>query len=309
MNSEKRGNFSSVLNSTAKKLKDLKQMQLDGMISQKEFETRKRIFLDSVYGVNDTEVASTYKKLTAKNSPEQSNTNEVFGKYHALVVGINDYRSLPKLDTAVNDAKVVSEILANEYGFDVELLQDPTRNQIMDAFDRAAERLTVNDNLLIYYAGHGWLDPATERGFWLPKDAKKNRRSKWISNATITDTLRALKAKHVMVVADSCYSGTLNRSARAELKTPDYIKRMASRKTRVVLTFGGLEPVSDGIGQNSPFAKSFIDVLNKNTEILDGTSLFSKMRIDVMKVAQQVPEYSDVYDAGHDGGDFLFVKK
>lgn len=309
MDTGTRANTTFAIDSTAKKLKDLKQLQKDGILSEQEFQMRKQVFLDSVYGINDTNTINVVQKLTRKTRQGQVSGRGGFGKYHALVVGINDYRHLPKLRTAINDAKVVSEVLSNQYGFDVEFLQNPTRSQIMDAFDRVAETLTPNDNLLIYYAGHGWLDPATKRGFWLPKDAAQNRRSRWISNATITDTLRAVQAKHVMVMADSCYSGTLNRSAKAEIKTPDYIKRIASKRARVVLTSGGLEPVSDGVGQHSPFAKALIDVLDQNDQILDGTELFSRMRIKVMKTAQQVPEYSDVNDAGHDGGDFIFVKQ
>lgn len=307
-NSVNRSNESSALNSTAKKLKDLKQLQLEGFINQEEYDERKRVFLDSVYGVNDTEVTSVYQKFSSQVEDPTGERTTTFGDYHALVIGINDYRSLPKLRTAVNDAKVVADILVRDYGFDVELLKNPTRTQIVDAFDRMAEILGPEDNLLIYYAGHGWLDPATKRGFWLPKDALKNRRSKWISNATITDTLRAVTAKHVMVVADSCYSGTLTRAGNTSVKTPKYIRRMVKKKARVVLTSGGLEPVSDGVGQNSPFAQSFVKVLNQNTGILDGTGLFSMMRMDVMKKVQQVPEYSDVHNAGHDGGDFIFVK-
>jgi hypothetical protein len=42
---------------------------------------------------------------------------------------------------------------------------------------------------------------------------------------------------------------------------------------------------------------------------MDGTMLFSQMRRPVMLAANQTPEYADVRNAGHDGGDFLFVRK
>ena len=143
-------------------------------------------------------------------------------------------------------------------------------------------------------------------------DAKPKRRSRWVSNATITDTLKGLSAKHVMVVADSCYSGTLVRAADVgtRKRTGDYWKRMTSKWARVAITSGGLEPVADkGGGENSPFAKAFIDTLKDNGSVMDGTTLFSKMRRPVMVNAEQTPQYSDVRNAGHDGGDFLFVRK
>ena len=143
-------------------------------------------------------------------------------------------------------------------------------------------------------------------------DSLMYRRSQWVSNATITDTLKGLSAKHVMVVADSCYSGTLVRGTTlgTRKRAGDYWKRMAKKWARVAITSGGLEPVADkGGGNHSPFAKAFIDALEDNNAVMDGTQLFSKMRRPVMVAADQTPEYSDVRGAGHDGGDFLFVRK
>ena len=235
-----------------------------------------------------------------------------FGNYHALVIGINDYKYLPKLQMAVNDARAVAKVLKNGYGFKVTLLIDPARGDILDAFDEYQETLTGEDNLLIYYAGHGWLNEEVDRGYWLPANAKPKRRRGWVSNATITDTLKGLSAKHVMVIADSCYSGTLVRAAKMETRkrTGDYWKEMSEKWARVAITSGGLEPVADkGGGDNSPFAKAFIDTLGDNKAVMDGTTLFSKMRRPVMVNAEQTPQYSDVRNAGHDGGDFLFVRK
>jgi len=118
-----------------------------------------------------------------------------FGNYYALVIGANAYKHLPKLKTAINDAKSIAAKLENLYGFKVRLLLDPTRDDIIDAFDDYLETLEFQDNLLNYYAGHGWLDESTDRGYWLPVDAKKGRRSKWLSNADITDTLKSPAAE------------------------------------------------------------------------------------------------------------------
>ena len=235
-----------------------------------------------------------------------------FGDYQALVIGIAEYKYLPRLETAVFDAMAVARVLKEDYGFKVTTLIDPDHITIIDSLDEYRETLGPDDNLLIYYAGHGWLDEDADRGYWLPVDAKPNRRSRWVSNATITDTLKALNAKHVMLVADSCYSGTLVRGVDMEerKREGDYWKKMASKWARVAITSGGLEPVADkGGGKNSPFAKAFLDALGDNDLIMDGTQLFTKLRRPVMVAAQQTPQYADVRQAGHDGGDFLFVRK
>jgi hypothetical protein len=232
------------------------------------------------------------------------------GRYHALVIGIDDYKHLTKLRTAVADAKLVGRVLETDYGYSVRTLLNPTRDQIIEALDTYIERLSPGDSLLIYYAGHGWRDEATSRGYWLPSDAAQERRSHWLSNAEIDDTLKALRAKHVMIVADSCYAATLTRSGQVGLRDSGYLARIAQKRARLVLTSGGVEPVADDVGDgHSPFATSFVQALEDNTNLMDGTQLFVKLRRLVMLKAKQTPEYADIRNAGHEGGDFLFKRK
>ena len=231
------------------------------------------------------------------------------GNFYALVIGINNYATLPKLRTAVGDAKAVGQILSDEYGYNVTVLIDPTRDAVLEAFDLLAERLGKTDNLLIYYAGHGWFDDVSNRGYWLPADAREDRHSRWLSNAEITDTLSRINANHVMVVADSCYSGSLMRAAPIGLRDSDYLRRITEKRARVSLTSGGLEPVSDGTsGGHSPFAAAFMQSLNDNHGIIDSVQLFSMLRRLVMLKSSQTPELGEIREAGHDGGDFVFMR-
>jgi hypothetical protein len=236
-----------------------------------------------------------------------------FGTYHALIVGISKYQYLPKLRTAVADANAMSKLLRESYGFKITKLIDPSRADILDALDEMRSKLKFKDNLLIYYAGHGWLDKQADEGYWLPVNAKPDRRSRWMSNGTLTAALRAIKAKHIMVVADSCYSGRLVRDANIKTENSgeaEYLQKMSCKKARVVLTSGGLEPVEDGNGStHSPFATALLAALEENKSVIDGTSLFNVIRRPVMVNANQTPQYSDLRRAGHDGGDFLFIKK
>jgi hypothetical protein len=85
---------------------------------------------------------------------------------------------------------------------------------------------------------------------------------------------------------------------------------MAEKRARLVITSGGLEPVADSTGGgHSPFATAFLESLKNNDSILDGTQLFNQLRRPVMLKADQTPEYADVRKAGHEGGDFLFVRR
>lgn len=241
-----------------------------------------------------------------------------FGAYYALVIGNNDYRHMPKLKTAVSDAKEVARTLSHAYGFSTRTLINASRDDIIATLDSYRKTLGSNDNLLIYYAGHGWLDEESERGYWLPVDAQKSTRARWVSNADITDTLKALKARHVLVVADSCFSGTLTRNASPELTrgialretASSHLQTLLSRRSRTVLSSGALEPVSDqGGGQHSVFAYAFLKSLKNNPDLIDGTQLFAEVRRQVLLNATQTPQYNNIRFAGHDvGGDFIFVR-
>ena len=185
-----------------------------------------------------------------------------FGTYHVVVIGINDYASLPKLQTAIADARAVAATLENEYGYTIHLMENPKRADIIDKLDELRETLVEADNLLIYYAGHGWLDEQSGRGYWMPVNARNDWRSRWVSDAILTDALQTLHAKHVMVVADSCYSGTLTRSVKVPECNKAYIERIAEKQARVVLSSGGLEPFADsGGGKHFVFAAQFLKAL------------------------------------------------
>ena len=154
------------------------------------------------------------------------------------------------------------------------------------------------------------MDEGANKGYWPPVDAGLDDSSNWILNDMLIAQLKAMQAKHVMVISDSCFSGTITRGLKMEQRTPDWIDRMVKKRARTALTSGGLEPVLDsGGGGHSVFAKAFIAVLEENTDVVTAAQLFSQLRPKVMVNSPQTPEYGNIHQAGHDGGDFLFVRQ
>jgi hypothetical protein len=248
-----------------------------------------------------------------------------FGNYHALIIGNRRYTYWPSLATPETDAQEIAELLRQKYGFKTKVLLNATRYDILRAFNEARKELTEKDNLLIYYAGHGQLDMAISRGYWIPIDGEIDSNANWISTVAITDILSALSAKHVLVVADTCYAGALTRSALARLDPGmsdearyHWLKIMAEKRSRTVLTSGDLKPVLDsGGGKHSVFAKAFLDVLGGSSDILEGQRAYQEISARVSYAAsavltdagpiEQVPQYAPIKYAGHESGDFLFV--
>lgn len=239
------------------------------------------------------------------------------GKFYALVIGNNQYSAFPALNTAVGDAKAVGDVLRSRYGYEVTTIQNGSRGQMLQALAAFSEQLGENDNLLIYFAGHGQLEPSTGGGYWIPVDGSEDDPKTWISNEAITKFISTMKARHVMVVADSCYAGTLSGTAIAEIpataKDEDvlFISRV---KARTVLTSGGLQPVADsGAGGHSVFAGAFLQVLNQNNTLLEGINLEreveSKLSARGGNTLAQRPEYSALKHAGHEGSEFFFLPR
>lgn len=248
------------------------------------------------------------------------NIKSDLGHFHALIIGNNNYTHYPKLNTAINDAKSVAEVLSQKYGFKTTTLINANRFMILAALNRLSKKLTDKDNLLIYYAGHGELDKKQVLGYWLPVDADKQNKRKWIPNTAITDIINAMPVKRVLVVADSCYSGALTRSSLAQLDADvsnterlTWLKAVAKSRARLALTSGGLQPVADsGANNHSLFANIFLNVLNKNSGILEGQRLYKEVytQVSFNPVATeigQVPGYAPIRHAGHESGEFFFL--
>ena len=241
------------------------------------------------------------------------------GRDYALLIGINAYRSdVGRLRTAVADAKAVSQVLKDDYGFQTTVLLDAqaSRGNILKQLDRFKKFLNPEDRFLLYYAGHGWHDRETDTSYWLPAEAEKTDTVDWIMAKQVTDELRRMRARQVMVVADSCYSGTIDRAFNPEVAaqgTRDvYLKKMQEKPSRILIASGGNEPVSDsGGGGHSIFAAVLIRALKSpGQESFTAQELFAgQIREAVSGRSEQTPEYKTIRASGHDGGDFVFVKK
>jgi uncharacterized caspase-like protein len=242
------------------------------------------------------------------------------GNYYALIIGNNTYQNMPNLASAENDARALQRVLQEHYGFKTRLLINATRADILGALNEYRLSLGDKDNLLIYYAGHGELNERYLQGYWLPVIAKRDDTTEWISDRMITDQIGLMSARHILVIADSCYSGAMTRSsglrlvaASGQSNETKRLVKLATLPSRTVLTSGGVAPVLDGgAGANSIFARSLIDVLARNQTVLEGSGLYDQVFDPVHKAAarfkvDQSPRYSALSDAGHLNGEFLLI--
>lgn len=217
---------------------------------------------------------------------------EGFERSWAIVVGINDYGGEhPTLANAVNDAREMGRILAEDYGFDPVIFLDkehtpPTRENILSwLLDRLSNNIppldddpTVqvgsNDRVIFFFAGHGFTrystDGTVQQGFLIPQDAKKGHITDYIDMSDLHDACNWISAKHILIILDCCFSGVAALGSRSEPGlspqnlTPPYLRRITERKAWQIITAGDKDDKAADSGTrlgHSAFTSALLDGL------------------------------------------------
>ncbi len=260
----------------------------------------------------------------AKKTVELGNTNKTVdltaanksvkpgGKYYALLIGVSKYNDVRlNLDHPVTDAKKIKEALTQGYNFTAEqtmLLENPSRGEIFAALYKLRNKITPNDNLLIFYAGHGYWDEKIKQGYWWPRDATASDPSNWLSNSDLREQLRGISSAHTLLVSDACFSGGIFRTRDASsIKSASIDYQMLYKlPSRRAITSGTLTAVPD----RSVFVEYFLKRLGQNQEkFLPSQMLFNSIRLAIINNSATVPQEGVIAETGDEGGDFIFMKK
>ena len=252
------------------------------------------------------------------------------GTRYAVLIANQDYAEgsgLARLVTPVGDARALAEVLTKRYGFtttaktpegeDIDLfLQNATRIEIETALYQISRIAGAKDSVLIFYAGHGIYEQATQGAFWLPIDARAGLPFSWLPAAAISDAILRIEAGNVLVISDSCYSGALLRGETASVTVDKgdrmrALQRLADRRSRIVITSGGNEPVLDSGGDgHSVFARALLTGLEQMEEdAFTARELFDQYLLPmVVGQAAQEPQYRPIERSGHEGGDVVLAR-
>ncbi len=231
----------------------------------------------------------------------------------AILIANQDYKYMNKLKTPISDITELEKVLKLRYNFQTYIIKNKTRSEFISQFSKINSKININDNLLIYYAGHGHLDEG--EGFWLPINSTLDDESNWISNGFIKRNLKKIKANNILLIADSCFSGTLTRGIsydKDKKMTTKALDLFLKTKSRIAISSGGLKPVLDGGGGNhSVFARMLLNALKLNEEPMTSFDLFYKINKKITDQAlaynvEQSPEIGTIESAGHIGRDFVF---
>ncbi|MBF0460765.1 MAG: caspase family protein [Magnetococcales bacterium] len=256
----------------------------------------------TLVAVNTAGIRSTVDVYVVRGKVEE----EVSGKFRVLLMGIQKYDNPDlSLGSPVRDIRAMADILKNNYGYEVRVLENPKRAQILEAIEQEKQQLKESDSLVIYYAGHGVLDEEKGLGYWIPSDAKvDNSDGSWLPNRDVLIRLREIQSRRVLLIADACFSGALVGQKITQAPT------LRSVRSRTSISSGGLTPVEDDDGSgHSPFAHYLLKALGdqKAGEVTD-FNVFEQVRklVEADNLAQK-PQYGAMQSAGHVvGGGYFF---
>jgi len=237
---------------------------------------------------------------------------EKAGLYYALLIGVSEYTDPSIIDLngePVKDAKSLSDVLINQYTFNTEnvsILENPEREDVIRKFDELNNKLNSNDNLLIFYAGHGYYDENDEVGYWLPSDAEIDYTSKWIYNNVIVANIKRINSKHTMLISDACFSGSIFKTRKLSKEAGIAYQKKYELKSRNALTSGTLKTVPN----KSVFIKYLLDRLSNNKQkYLSASELFLEIEVPISNNSPNLPQFGDIQNVGDEGGDFIFIKR
>ncbi|HLT45703.1 MAG TPA: caspase family protein [Rubricoccaceae bacterium] len=240
------------------------------------------------------------------------------GRDRALLFATDTYAD-PEIRDLVNpvaDAEAIAAELEERYGFEVEVVRNPTRADVYAALSRYAEGTAgEDDQLLVFFAGHGTFvgEDKAGRGFLIPSDGRSGDRASWISYSDLADELDLLPAHRVLLVLDVCFGGSFVEQYRDagdpyQTATPaDIVGRYGRYRARLALTSGAREYVSDGRpGQHSPFAFHFLRALRSSGGYnADGLLLFDEVVMFAREVDGPTP-LSGGFGGNEPGSTFFF---
>lgn len=278
-----------------------------------------------VYGDNLIRVRAT-DKLRNTESVQITLTREEAlhtktGTDYALLFAADTYAHWPNLWNPLFDAEAIRADLQGIYGFQAELVHNPTREEILETLLKYTEKEYIaEDQLLIFFAGHGYFNPNFREGYLVAQDTKLSdddiTMSSYLSHSEFRNIIDRMSCKHIFLIMDTCYSGTFDQriAMRGEAEdasrplSQEDIKRKLTYTTRWYLTSGGKEKVSDGLpGHHSPFTREFLEALRSKGGIDNILTIDEVLNyLDRIKVPKP---RANGFGRNAPGSDFLFIAK
>jgi hypothetical protein len=252
---------------------------------------------------------------------EEDGEDKISRKDYALLFASDEYDYWDDLQNPINDVSTIATDLEAIYGFDIEIVKNPTKREMLQKLREYTKKSYLpGDQLFVMFAGHGHFDQLFNQGYLVCKDSKitDEERLSYISHNNLRSIIDNIPSKHIFLAMDACFGGTfdpfISSSAHRggvgiydELENNEYINRKLKLRTRKFLTSGGKEYVSDGRpGQHSPFTRKVLEAI-RSYGGEDNVLTLSEIKAYVEKIDPE-PRFGE-FGTDQPGSDFIFIVK
>lgn len=254
--------------------------------------------------------------------PVSAKVDEGRARFYALLFAEEQYKNgFPVLSRPIADANSLRNALVSKYGFDPEktiVEANKSRYDVVDLISNMADEMEDNDNLLIFFAGHGTYKPGLSdegnEGFLIPIDGEQRKYHTFISANDLAIPLKSCKAKHILLITDACFSGSLvsmgTRGAGTASTGNSFssleTRQLYAKKSRQIMASGNLDPVPD----KSEFIKYLIQALDQNNDNLPSDRLLENIRPQTINNTGGLttPICARLLYMGDEEGQFIFYR-
>ena len=274
------------------------------------------LIIVTVLSLMSNNLLAEHRGLTIKSKGGEKLS--IYNDYHALIIGVSEYDKWPDLPNAVKDAREVNRVLET-MGFVTSLIENPTSKELT----KAVNILTFNSGreenraILLYYAGHGeteLLADGTKLGYIIPKDCPplKADPMRFVNLAISMKDIEAyslrIQSKHVLMLFDSCFSGSIFSLVRA---MPENVSEKSALPVRQYITAGMEDEI---VPDKSIFKRTLLIGLEGDADLtgdgyITGSELGMYLSEKVINYTnrRQHPQYGKINNPNLDRGDFIFT--
>ncbi len=235
-------------------------------------------------------------------------------KDYAILFATDQYDNWTDLVNPIYDARSIARELEERYGFEVRIVENANQNEVFTTLREYAQiNYKPQDQLFIFFAGHGQYDEVFGEGYVVARNSLSNDPSKtsYISHNRLRNNIDNINCEHIALIMDVCFGGTFDpvlagsRNVYEDIDKNDFIVKKLSMRTRKFLTSGGKEYVSDGIkGSHSPFTVRLLEALKSNGGE-DRILTLSELNLSMQKL-KTTPRFGS-FGSDEANSEFLFI--
>ncbi len=269
-------------------------------------------------GILESTRTVSFRETSAVLNDENTTQNIQIRTDYALLFATDEYDHWGNLMNPVHDAETLAKELSENYGFRVEVVKNADKKTVLSTLKiYATKSYLPEDQLFIFFAGHGKFDTVFGEGYVVCKNSLKDDdgNSSYIPHSSLRTIINNIPTKHTLLAMDVCFGGTFDpiiasrgeEDAKKLTSKIDFIRKKMQFKTRKYLTSGGKEYVPDGVpGQHSPFMRKFLTAL-RNYGGEDGILTTGEL-LTYFQGILPAPRFGE-FGANEPGSDFIFIAK